>query len=119
MIWNEAAQQAGFTATVAEVDEYIADIRAVCARKEQECEYIAWHGMSIDEYFEYQRNNTEQFLARRAYLQSRIDEFSDQRITWDTIRPELRKEYQVLWFDQNIQAVYEAALADPAVNFEN
>lgn len=118
MIWNEAARQAGFTATDTEVDEYLADIREVCARKD-ECEFSSWHGMTIDEYIEYQRENTRQFLARRAFLQARIEEFPNRRITWDSIRLDLRHDYPALWFDPDIQAIYEAALADSAVNFEN
>ena len=46
-------------------------------------------------------------------------EFPNRRITWDSIRLDLRHDYPALWFDPDIQAIYEAALADPAVNFEN
>ena len=117
MIWDEATRQAGFIATDAEVDEYLAGIREICER--DGCEYIAWHGLTLDEYFEYQRENTRQFLARRAFLQSRAEEFPDRRVTWDTLHPELREAHPVLWLDPALQAIYERALADPEVNFEN
>ena len=116
-IWNEAARQAGFSATDEEVRAYIERVKEACPTVE-DCPHIAHHGLTVEEYFDSQFADVRHHLARTAYLASR-DEQSADTITWDTMQLELREQFPINWLDLDVQAIYESALADPQVNFEN
>ncbi len=107
----DKAKKEGYTVTDAGIRAHQEKMRQIYYGKDGagSLHFIGMHGLSVDDYFAFQFENTREMLSVYAFVQDSTEDSA-------AIRRSLRQSVPVTWVDTELEQAYEKALADPSIN---